>query len=131
MPSIAEKVGTAPEPWWQGRSIFGDIPADRLRFSQTRTNSPRYNIWLEMAQQGALKFIQNHTHENADELYDLAADPHEQNNLAGQHPDDVGKFRKAISAHRIVNEKARRTAQEKVVLDAETLEQQRKLGYGH
>ena len=41
------------------------------------------------------------------------------------------KFRKLIAAHRLANEKARRSAQEKVVLDAETLKQQDALGYGH
>ncbi len=73
----------------------------------------------------------NHKRENADELYDLAADPHELVNIAGQHPAEVEKFRKLINAHRLVNEKARRSAQEQVVLDAETIEQQKKLGYGH
>ncbi len=130
MPSIAEKAGTPPQPWWQGRSVFGDIPKDRVLFSYTQSNSPRYNIHLEMAQQGSLKLIVNRKKENADELYDLSADPHELKNIIGQHPAEAERFRKLIDAHRLANEKARRSAREQVVLDAETLEQQRKLGYG-
>lgn len=129
MPSIAARVGTAPRPWWQGRSIFGEIPADRVLYSKTVTKSPRFDISLEMAQQGPLKLILNHRRENADELYDLAADPHELVNLAGQRPEEVERFRKLLDAHRLANEKARRSAQEQVVLDAETIEQQRRLGY--
>ncbi len=131
MPSIAERLGTAPQPWWQGRSIFGEIPGDRVLFSHTEGTAPKYNISLEMAQQGALKLIVNHKREDADELYDLAADPHEHDNLAGQRPDDAGKLRKLISAHRQIDEKARRSAQEQTVLDPETIEQQRSLGYVH
>ncbi len=52
MPSIADRAGITPRPWWQGRSIFGDIPADRVLFSYTQGNSPRFRIYLEMAQQG-------------------------------------------------------------------------------
>jgi len=131
MPSIADKAGIAPQPWWQGRSIFGDVPADRILFSYTQSNSPRYNVFLEMAQQGSLKLIVNHKKENADEMYDLAADPREQTNIIGQHPTEAEKFRGMIDAHRLANEKARRGAQEQVVLDAETIAQQKALGYGH
>ena len=131
MPSIADKAGTTPRPWWQGRSFFGEIPADRVLFSHTEGTLPRFNVSLEMAQQGPLKLIVNHKHEEANELYDLSTDPHELTNIASQHPAEVEKFRKLIAAHRLANEKARRSAQEKVVLDAETLKQQEALGYGH
>ncbi len=129
MPSIAERAGIPAAPWWQGRSIFGDIPADRVLFSHTEANSPRYNLSLEMAQQGTLKLIMNRKKENADELYDLATDPGELNNIIDQRPEDAEKFRKLINTHRLANIKARRSAQEKVVLDAETLKHQRDLGY--
>jgi arylsulfatase A-like enzyme len=129
MPSIAERAGITVQPWWQGRSIFGDIPEDRVLFSHTEGNSPRYNISLEMAQQGTLKLIVNHKRENADQMFDLAADPHELVNVIDQHPAEAEKLRKHITAHRLANTKARRGAQERVVLDAQTLEQQKNIGY--
>ena len=52
-----------------------------------------------MAQQGTLKLIVNHKRENADELYDLAADPHELVNLAAapEHAALVAELRAEVA----------------------------------
>ena len=56
-------------------------------------------IHTETVIDGALKLIVKHGPKES-ELYDLAADPHEQADLAAQSPEEVARLRALLDAHR-------------------------------
>jgi len=98
LPTIAEVAGTAPPPGVQGASLMPLLrvppsgasggaasgpPAERPLVSETI----RLNAHLKAIRRGSLKLIQS-MDENRGELYDLAADPRERDDLSEKRPED-------------------------------------------
>ena len=101
------------------------------RFSQTRSSWESLNIHLETVVLDNMKLILNKNTEEA-ELYDLAADPLEQDNLAEKLGDRVVELSALLDAHREVNEavSSEVVPSEPLYLDQETLDLLGTLGYG-
>jgi hypothetical protein len=74
-PTVLDIVGIPAPPSWQGRSLFSTKRPDRTYFF-----SP-WNGYLFGYREGRTKTLFNAS-TGAVELYDLAADPHERDNLA-------------------------------------------------
>jgi arylsulfatase A-like enzyme len=98
LPTIAEVAGAVPPPGVQGTSLVPLLhaepsgtagaaptapPADRPLVSETI----RLNAHLKAIRRGPLKLIQS-MDENRAELYDLAADPRERDDLSQKRPED-------------------------------------------
>lgn len=90
-PTIADLLGISPPAAWQGTSLLDPQRPGRCYFTCNTGN-----LLLGM-REGNQKFIYNVT-EAREELYDLSADPTEQNNLAPQQPDRCRVDRQRLAA---------------------------------
>lgn len=90
-PTVADLVGVAAPPSWQGRSLFAAQRAPRAYFYAANDD------YLLGVREADWKYIYNATR-GRDELYDLAHDPDEQVNLAGAHPERCRTLRRRLAA---------------------------------
>jgi len=130
MPTIAEALGLPPREGWQGRSWLS--PAGGHIFSDSRGSYPEERVNTEALVREGYKLIIDHGH-GWTQLYDLAADPLEQRDLAGAMPERVAEMSAALAAHRAANLELRGEApahETSSALDAELVERLRALGYG-
>ncbi|HUT52327.1 MAG TPA: sulfatase [bacterium] len=98
MPTLLEMLGVAlPHPV-EGRSLLGGELGGRPVFSASRHLFHEGEIWRSLSE-GNLKIIVAH-HPDRVELYDLAADPEEQRNLAGEDPEMLKKMTEEFIACR-------------------------------
>jgi len=99
LPTVAELAGQKPPAGLDGISI---VPA-----LQGKALKPRAHFYWEFheggfhqaVRQGDWKLVRQGG--KAPELYDLARDPSERNNLAAQHPDIAGSLTKLFNSARI------------------------------
>ncbi len=90
LPTVAECLGLPDQPMWQGRSLLHDMPDRRLYFVQPYSN-------LQYAfREGNLKMIFTAWTDEA-EVYDLAKDPWEKNNIAAEKPEFVATAKQRLS----------------------------------
>lgn len=76
------------------------------------------------------KYIWDNKHPNQPELYDLRADPSEQQNVSISHPREVSRFQASVDIHlRRVAETEPVTAAAKLELEDEVISRLRDLGY--
>ena len=90
-PTITDILGTPAAATWQGRSLFSPDRSNRTYF---------FAPWSDMMfgyRDGSNKFIYNASKESY-ELYDLAADPTEQNNLISTRRDEIDEHVQRIAA---------------------------------
>jgi arylsulfatase A-like enzyme len=90
-PTISDVVGFPPAPDWQGRSLFDARHARRAYFYVAESE---YTLGLR---EETWKYIYN-LRDGTEELYDLASDPTEQHNLAGQQPQRSVRYRQRLAA---------------------------------
>lgn len=83
LPTIASIVGAEAPADLDGIDLRGPIDHDRHRIVTAMTNNKRYEI---LSERGGKKLIQTCKPEYKEELYDLAADPGEKNNLILDDP---------------------------------------------
>ena len=90
-PTIADLLGAAPAPSWEGRSLFA---ADRPPRAYFYAANDHYLLGLR---EGPFKYIYN-VSRGRDELYDVERDPDEQNNVAAEHPTVCRRLRQRLAA---------------------------------
>lgn len=128
LPTLAGLLHFAPNAAWQGHDLFA-APSQPI-FSRTRGSWPRLGVDLEMVVEGNLKLIRDLPH-NRLLLFDLAADPEEKNNLAGERPQDAARMAQLLDGHRArnLNHSAGAAVQQSVDLPPEIRQQQHDIGY--
>ena len=88
-PTVLDILDIPAPPSWQGHSVFAEgRPASVLFFTP-------WNGFQIGFRQGTTKFIYNANSEEAS-LFDLAADPNEQNNLASQDPSATNRAKRIL-----------------------------------
>jgi arylsulfatase A-like enzyme len=131
LPTIADVLGLAPNPGWQGKSLFaqkGKARHDPV-FSYTRGPWAGCHTDVETVEVGDLKLISNRA-KNQLELYDLGSDPREKTNRVAEQPKAVEQLQALLDAHRQANVQARGQTQRRPVrLPEEVLQQLKSLGY--
>jgi len=91
--TIADLVGLPPAESWHGKSLFDRTRSPRAYFYAAHDD---YRLGVR---EGERKYIYNAT-TGTDQLYDLATDPTEQQNLAAQFPDECRRLRQRVAAWR-------------------------------
>jgi arylsulfatase A-like enzyme len=89
--TVCDVMGVAPAPDWQGRSLLDPSHPPRTYFSAANDG------YLLALRDGNFKYILNAT-AGKEMLFDLAADPTEQTNLAGSRREQATEMRKRVSA---------------------------------
>ncbi|HVY62792.1 MAG TPA: sulfatase-like hydrolase/transferase, partial [Planctomycetota bacterium] len=89
--TVCDLIGLAPDASWQGRSLFDPRKPPRAYFF-----SAAQDYVLGMRDEG-WKYIFDAT-DGREELYDLAADPDEQRNVAGASPERCRRCRQRVAA---------------------------------
>jgi arylsulfatase A-like enzyme len=90
-PTLAETLGIAAAGSWQGRSLFATDRPPRVYFYAANDD------YLLGVREHNRKYIYNATI-GREQLYDLAADPREQTNLASDEPDRCAELRSRVAA---------------------------------
>lgn len=90
-PTIAQLAGLPAGPDWQGRTLFGSARAPRAYFYVAEDH---FRLGVR---EGRWKYIYD-LREGSDELFDLAADPDEQRNLATREPARATRLRQRLAA---------------------------------
>ena len=128
-PTILAAAGVAPRGTVPGVDLarYWDAPAlardERVFYSQSAPG-PDKDV-IRMARRGDLKLITN-SENGRRELYDLAADPAERNDLSQVRPELVDEFLALMDRFFVHPDAAQANTLE---LDPETVERLRKLGY--
>ena len=91
--TIADLVGLPPAEAWHGQSLFDPKHSPRVYFYAAHDD---YRLGVR---EGERKYIYNAT-AGSDQLYDLATDPTEQQNLAAQFPEECRRLRQRVAAWR-------------------------------
>jgi len=131
LPTAAAYAGLDADPFWQGHDLFApEALAPPAVFSNTYATLPRTGIHAEMVLEDTVKLIVNHI-EGEDELYNLAVDPLEQDNLAPSRPETVNRLRNLLDEHRKNNIRHGASGAPRITPDLpeSLLEQLRALGY--
>jgi arylsulfatase A-like enzyme/Flp pilus assembly protein TadD len=95
LPTVLELCGGSAPPEAQGESLLGAIPvsADRPALLETQVPAQAFAAPpLVGLRAGRLKWIEG----ERPELFDLAADPAESRNLAGERPETVRQLRETL-----------------------------------
>ncbi len=85
-PTIAELVGVAPHPSWEGRSLLTGAPPEWSFHQTTHLEPLQAVIWRTGP--AIYKYIYD-TRDGREQVFDLAADPAERTDLIGRAPADV------------------------------------------
>jgi arylsulfatase A-like enzyme len=96
-PTLAEIMGVAGAPTWQGRSLFARSRPPRAYFYAANDD------YLLGLREGSWKYVYNAT-TGRELLFDLAADPRESESLAGEHPQRSRRMRQRLAAWRAAAE---------------------------
>src|SRR5262249_38719611 len=112
VPTVLPLLGAAAPPGLDGVDL---LAAPRRSESDAESYYPGSFGWspLRSYRRGSLKLVDA----PRPELYDLAADPGESRNLAGERPDDVAHLRQAIVALRATERAATARAPDPAVAD--------------
>ncbi|MFP4502841.1 MAG: sulfatase [Candidatus Hydrogenedentota bacterium] len=133
-PTLAELLGIAPLAQWQGRSLVpiahGADTTEAPALTNTRSSLPELGIDKAAYTTGHEKLI-IHRDDERMELFDLAADPTEQENRAPTQTEAVARYRAAFTSflENALAHPAANVPTERMLLDDETREQLEALGY--
>jgi arylsulfatase A-like enzyme len=130
LPTVADFLGLDRDPIWQAEEGLQLLKLEEPRFSQTRSSWESLNIHLETVVLNNMELILD-SKTGEYELYDLAADPLERDNLAEMQTDRLVQLLALLDAHREANNTLRTgvVPSDPVYLDPDTLEELRSLGY--
>lgn len=98
LPTLAVLLGVTVEPSWQGRDILAEPLEARPVFSETRGSFPEARLHKEAAILGTEKLVRD-VSKGTRELYGLASDPREAQNLAGQSPERADALGALLDTH--------------------------------
>lgn len=131
LPTIASMAGLDYPTDIDGIDLFSPFDADRLRILTGMTNRKTRQI---AAGRGSRKFILRCEPEPREELYDLAADPGEENNLVLDDPALAGEMFDALQAVTVADAcrviaGASRGRRPEEMLSPEQIEELKSLGY--
>lgn len=130
MPTILGMAGLEPPEHIDGIDLFNPFNADRHRLSIGMTNAERKEIVNEKNKKKLILSCE----EFSEELYDLASDPEEKNNLILDEPHHAGSLYDAMEEITVANpctvlKDAGRGKAPEELLTPEQIEQLRSLGY--
>jgi len=91
-PTVLAVLGIAAPSEWQGRSLF-----DRSRSPRAYMFAAAWGEYLLGVREGSLKYIYD-ARAGDEELYDLAGDPHEQNNIVDKKRSVAARLRQRLAA---------------------------------
>lgn len=125
-PTILDMAGLPALDQFQGRSLLDGIEVTRQRQAPIYSELPSFV--LKSLIERDTKVMSS---EEGWELYDLAADPEERNDLHERHPEfvELQKRLQAQATDNVALAEALATAGTEQLLDEETLEQMKALGY--
>lgn len=131
LPTVADFLGLDRDPLWQGVEGLQSPKSGEARFSQTHSSWESLNIHVETVVLENMKLISDKTSGKV-ELYDLAADPLERENLAAKHGDRVAELLALLDAHREANDALRSKVVPgvPVYLNQQVLDELEAIGYG-
>ena len=101
-PTLARLLEISPEPQWQGQDLLNDTTPTPL-YALTRSTFLGATLDIDAVLDGTLKLIDDPAKYGPLQLYDLATDPGELNNLAPSRPDDVQRLKAMLDAHILAN----------------------------
>jgi len=90
-PTVLDLLNLPLPPTWQGHSLMSPTHPHRAYFFGSADE------YLLGVREGSFKYILN-TNRDSDELYDLAKDPTEENNIAHQHREQTNRLRQRTAA---------------------------------
>jgi arylsulfatase A-like enzyme len=130
LPTILDLVGVRPPPDIQGRSLMPLVRGTRTRepVMSDYSNAPAKRVYQSLRDDGLTYIVDGRT----EQLYDTAADPAEQRDVAADRPDQLASARLRLGLWR---EQCRPLATrlaprgDGVAPDADTLGRLRALGY--
>ncbi len=129
LPTLAAMAELPVREEWQGIDLFADDLLERPVFIETHSSIQATGIFKQAVVLGDRKLIIDYQHDTA-ELYDLAADPREQNPL--DRPDEVAALRALIDEQNELNRSHPLHSEgdaRQLELDDETIEALRAVGY--
>ena len=92
--TLSALVSIPPDPSWKGEMIFRLPPREHVRPIRASFQD-RERGW-ELLQQGDWRYIRHHDLHQKEELYDLSADPFQETNVIGEHPEQKQKMRQFL-----------------------------------
>ena len=126
LPTVAKLTGVAPMQGWQGSDLFSR--QEKPLFSKTRGPSPAWNTHLEMVISAGKKMILNRGNDTV-QLYAWPGDPEEKDELSAAFPEEVRRLKSIAGEQMRRNHALISGAAGTTVMDEETREQLRRLGY--
>ena len=128
LPTVADLLETKPSSEWQGDSLFKKDNVTSPVFAYSRASSPGSNTDIEAVIFNGMKYIRDN--KKADEkLFTWPEDVFEKNDLSEEMLDVSSKMQQLLLDHRHDNIQARQSRPQQTNIDAETIEQMRRLGY--
>lgn len=97
-PTLARLIGASPLPQWEGHDILKTKPIEPV-FSYSWNASNGVDILARCVADDNLKYIVDSHTDNVPQMYDLAADPLELNNLATSQPEDAARLKALLDTH--------------------------------
>lgn len=90
-PTVLDVLGLAPPAEWEGRSLFAEDRPPRAYFYAANDH------YLLGVREGDLKYVYDASR-GRDQLFDLARDPDERENVAAAHPEVCRRLRQRLAA---------------------------------
>jgi arylsulfatase A-like enzyme len=136
VPTLLDLLGVEPLPYAQGHSLLDVTTSDRAAYAEWRNYGilgskyrPEPGDFLMSVQVDSRKYIYDVLVPQASQLYDLAEDPDESQNLLEAREEDLGRLRSIFAEH--VREELPNgiLGVSQVSIDDESREMLRSLGY--
>jgi arylsulfatase A-like enzyme len=127
LPTVADLLGTEPLSEWQGDTLFKNNVTKPV-FSYSRSSSPSSNTDIETVIINGMKYIRDNKKAEG-KLFTWPEDISEKKDLSEEMPDVTSKMQQFLLDHRHDNIQARQSKRQQTNIDAETIEQLRRLGY--
>jgi arylsulfatase A-like enzyme len=130
---IGRKVILESRPGWEGQDLLAPEQTPDPIYARTLCSTPDWGIDLAAIVEGSTKAIQDRQSDRM-ELYDVASDPAEQNDLSEARADEAAALRaKLVTHHQHAAARAFKHAADEDTQDAglppELMEQMEALGY--